>query len=95
MDSNHRRREPADLQSAPVGHLGNLPTEIFPPESLAFSEVSLRQFTFKSTGNFFSPVRTGRTVLRNTARTDPKGKPNSGQFMPHALKSHEPAGRTG
>ena len=26
MDSNHRRRKPADLQSAPVGHLGNLPT---------------------------------------------------------------------
>ena len=25
MDSNHRRRKPADLQSAPVGHLGNLP----------------------------------------------------------------------
>ena len=27
MDSNHRRRKPADLQSAPVGHLGNLPAE--------------------------------------------------------------------
>src|SRR5438094_542263 len=27
MDSNHRRREPADLQSAPVGHLGNLPLQ--------------------------------------------------------------------
>ena len=27
MDSNHRRREPADLQSAPVGHLGILPAE--------------------------------------------------------------------
>ena len=25
VDSNHRRRKPADLQSAPVGHLGNLP----------------------------------------------------------------------
>jgi hypothetical protein len=28
MDSNHRRREPADLQSAPVGHLGNLPNPL-------------------------------------------------------------------
>src|SRR5882672_1176464 len=27
MDSNHRRRKPADLQSAPVGHLGNLPAQ--------------------------------------------------------------------
>ena len=27
MDSNHRRRKSADLQSAPVGHLGNLPAE--------------------------------------------------------------------
>src|SRR5687767_9555000 len=28
MDSNHRRRKPADLQSAPVGHLGNLPSSL-------------------------------------------------------------------
>ena len=25
MDSNHRRQEPADLQSAPFGHSGNYP----------------------------------------------------------------------
>jgi hypothetical protein len=25
MDSNHRRRKPADLQSAPFGHSGNFP----------------------------------------------------------------------
>ena len=25
MDSNHRRRKPADLQSAPFGHSGNHP----------------------------------------------------------------------
>ena len=25
MDSNHRRRKPADLQSAPFGHSGNYP----------------------------------------------------------------------
>ncbi len=25
MDSNHRRRKPADLQSAPFGHSGNPP----------------------------------------------------------------------
>ncbi len=28
MDSNHRRRKPADLQSAPFGHSGNYPVEI-------------------------------------------------------------------
>ena len=33
MDSNHRRRKPADLQSAPVGHLGNLPTQSCPKGS--------------------------------------------------------------
>ena len=27
MDSNHRRRKPADLQSAPFGHSGTCPTE--------------------------------------------------------------------
>ena len=26
MDSNHRRRKPADLQSAPFGHSGNFPS---------------------------------------------------------------------
>ena len=28
MDSNHRRRKPADLQSAPFGHSGNYPFKI-------------------------------------------------------------------
>ena len=26
MDSNHRRRKPAELQSAPFGHSGNYPS---------------------------------------------------------------------
>ena len=30
MDSNHRRRTPADLQSAPFGHSGNFPYLFFP-----------------------------------------------------------------
>ena len=29
MDSNHRRRKPADLQSAPFGHSGICPTFLF------------------------------------------------------------------
>ena len=29
MDSNHRRQEPADLQSAPFGHSGNHPLNYF------------------------------------------------------------------
>ncbi len=33
MDSNHRRRKPADLQSAPFGHSGILPIFLF--ESLS------------------------------------------------------------
>ena len=40
MDSNHRRRTPADLQSAPFGHSGNFPSSlprstVHPPPSLA------------------------------------------------------------
>ena len=30
MDSNHRRRTPADLQSAPFGHSGNFPLSCAP-----------------------------------------------------------------
>ena len=37
MDSNHRRRKPADLQSAPVGHLGNLPKPIKTSRGAGFS----------------------------------------------------------
>ena len=29
MDSNHRRRKPAELQSAPFGHSGNCPSLFF------------------------------------------------------------------
>ena len=29
MDSNHRRRKPADLQSAPFGHSGICPFKLF------------------------------------------------------------------
>jgi hypothetical protein len=38
MDSNHRRRKPADLQSAPVGHLGNLPAEPTVPRAGDFAK---------------------------------------------------------
>ena len=34
LDSNQRRRKPADLQSAPVGHLGILPAMLFERFSL-------------------------------------------------------------
>ncbi len=29
MDSNHRRYQPADLQSAPFGHSGNCPYIVY------------------------------------------------------------------
>ncbi len=37
MDSNHRRRTPADLQSAPFGHSGNFPCLAPLPYGTAFS----------------------------------------------------------
>jgi hypothetical protein len=47
MDSNHRRRKPADLQSAPVGHLGNLPLQlkrtIIKPDPFALLKFKVRQ----------------------------------------------------
>ena len=36
MDSNHRRRKPADLQSAPFGHSGNFPSCLPLKDRLAF-----------------------------------------------------------
>ena len=35
MDSNHRRRKPADLQSAPFGHSGICPTCLFLKNQIA------------------------------------------------------------
>ncbi len=40
MDSNHRRQEPADLQSAPFGHSGNHPCFVFK------SECKVNEFVF-------------------------------------------------
>ena len=37
MDSNHRRRKPADLQSAPFGHFG-----IYPEKGRSFIRVRQR-----------------------------------------------------
>ena len=35
MDSNHRRRKPAELQSAPFGHSGNCPS-VYSASSLIY-----------------------------------------------------------
>ncbi len=38
MDSNHRRRKSAELQSAPFGHSGNCPFFLISKSTLAFFE---------------------------------------------------------
>ena len=48
MDSNHRRRKPADLQSAPFGHSGNHPC------SIASAKVYILADTAKGLTNFFA-----------------------------------------
>ena len=48
MDSNHRRRKPADLQSAPFGHSGNHPC------SIACAKVYILADTAKGLTNFFA-----------------------------------------
>ena len=49
MDSNHRRRKPADLQSAPFGHSGICPqyvTDSIPTSSLTIGSDSYRIQTY-------------------------------------------------
>ena len=53
MDSNHRRRKPADLQSAPFGHSGNFPY-VSKPLSLN-STVSAPQGFFGADGGIRTP----------------------------------------
>ena len=50
MDSNHRRRKPADLQSAPFGHSGNHPCSMF---SKASAKVVFLFHSTKFFSNFF------------------------------------------
>ena len=44
MDSNHRRRKPADLQSAPFGHSGNFPCFAPLPRGIRFARLSRRNW---------------------------------------------------
>ena len=61
MDSNHRRRKPADLQSAPFGHSGNFP---FLASSPPLEELArfTRPFPF-SKGIDFAPLHLRYTPL--------------------------------
>ncbi len=49
MDSNHRRRKPADLQSAPFGHSGNYPSFL---GNLIYCLEAVPKTECKSTANF-------------------------------------------
>ena len=49
MDSNHRRRKPADLQSAPFGHSGNYPNFL---GNLIYCLEVVPKTECKSTANF-------------------------------------------
>ena len=49
MDSNHRRRKPADLQSAPFGHSGNYPSFL---GNLIYCLEVVPKTECKSTANF-------------------------------------------
>ena len=49
MDSNHRRRKPADLQSAPFGHSGNYPSFL---GNLIYCLEVVSKTECKSTANF-------------------------------------------
>ena len=46
MDSNHRRRKPADLQSAPFGHSGICPYSL----SVSIMPVSIQSRCLSETG---------------------------------------------
>ena len=43
MDSNHRRRKPADLQSAPFGHSGICP---FATDLLVFFSIAMQRYNY-------------------------------------------------
>src|SRR5580700_8202637 len=53
MDSNHRRRKPADLQSALVGHLSNPP----------YAEGKTSRVTARSSSDFLTKLLAGRSRL--------------------------------
>ena len=54
MDSNHRRQEPADLQSAPFGHSGNHPKVASPHvfRKASAKVVFSNDIQFKTSNNF-------------------------------------------
>ena len=63
MDSNHRRRKPAELQSAPFGHSGNCP--LFFCDCKGRNKIQLYN---SSLGNFFCHLFTNRKNIIHGAK---------------------------
>ncbi len=79
MDSNHRRRKPADLQSAPVGHLGNLP--FAGPSNIGSSRVPIRDRTV-----ILSAHRRPRNNERELGRASDREKKQPASCLPKRAK---------
>ena len=58
MDSNHRRYEPADLQSAPFGHSGTPPFQYFNTsvKAACFTFGAAKLYRFLLSSNFFGKI---------------------------------------
>ena len=95
MDSNHRRRKPADLQSAPFGHSGNYPSFL---GNLIYCLEVVPKTECKSTANFAKHQIFGELFPCNAyknkewvtfLRTYPKsGSINWGGRIKPVLKCH-------
>ena len=84
MDSNHRRRTPADLQSAPFGHSGNFPCFAPLPRGIRFARLSRRNWLVCRPFSFFYP---GLTSLRSTCVSRRSSFPFRGGFRSTGARS--------
>ena len=71
MDSNHRRRKPADLQSAPFGHSGNPPKKFqylaIPPRLEGGASCRIRTNDPEITNHVLWPTELKRRLLVEAA----------------------------
>ncbi len=66
MDSNHRRRKPADLQSAPFGHSGICPFAFEKPFQEVYFSIAMQRYNY-----FFNLQAKSSIFIAVTAHSSP------------------------
>ena len=80
MDSNHRRRKPAELQSAPFGHSGNCPFQYILLSLLSDSNQRPRDYKSRALANWAKEAGVGKLTISRRYNQLPLLRSSPGGF---------------